>query len=188
MTFQAGKSLVGKFLVASRQLRDPNFLQTVVLMLEHGEEGALGVVLNRPTEKSITDVWDAIDADPVENPRPLYQGGPVPGPLIGLHTSEELSEKTVLPGLYLSLQRHSLDELVRQDNHPYRLFTSNSGWGGGQLEGELEIGGWLTAPGTLDDVFADPEELWQTVTKRIGLGIMLPGIDPGDLPPDVSLN
>ncbi|MEM6654748.1 MAG: YqgE/AlgH family protein [Planctomycetota bacterium] len=181
-------SLSGRLLIASRTLRDPNFLRTVVLMLEHGDEGALGVVLNRPTDRTLTEVWDAIDADPIANEKTLWRGGPVPGPLIGLHRSEPLGEKQVLPGLFMSMQRDSLDELVRQDEHAYRIYTGNSGWGGGQLEGEIKVGGWLTGDARPADLFADPEDLWPAVTKRIGLSIMLPGVEPEDLPPDANLN
>lgn len=181
-------NLAGQLLIASRTLRDPNFLRTVVLMLEHGEEGALGVVLNRATDRTLGEVWDAIDAEPISNSQTLWKGGPVPGPLIGLHHSESLGEKQVLPGLFMSMQRESLDQLVRQEQHTYRIYTGNSGWGGGQLEGEIKAGGWLTGTPLEDDLFAEPESLWQSVTKRIGLSIMLPGIEPADLPPDANLN
>ena len=181
-------SLAGKLLVASRNLRDPNFRQTVVLMLEHTDDGALGVVLNRPSTRTVSEVWEAVEFDPCESTQTINLGGPVPGPLIALHTSEEYAEKPLLPGLFLSMQRESVDPLVRQEEHPYRLYTGNSGWGGGQLEGELEAGGWLTAPATSEDVFAEPAALWPDVTNRIALDIMLPGLDTEDLPDDPSLN
>lgn len=181
-------SLAGHLLVASRKLRDPNFRETVVLLLEHNDDGALGVVLNRPTDRTIEDVWEAVAFDPCENQQALNQGGPVPGPLIALHTSEELSEKQVMPGLYLSMQKDTVDPLVRQDEHPFRLYSGNSGWGGGQLEGELQQGGWLLVGARVEDVFADYRSVWREVTSRIALDIMLPGTDPGEAPPDPSLN
>lgn len=181
-------SLAGHLLVASRKLRDPNFRQTVVLMLEHNDDGALGVVLNRITDRTIEQVWEAVEFDPVDNEQLLNQGGPVPGPLIALHTAEELAEKTVLPGLFLSMQKDTVDPLVRQDEHAFRLYTGNSGWGGGQLEGELKEGGWITTEGTVDDVFADPDGVWRDVTNRIALDVLLPGVDQDELPGDPSLN
>ncbi len=181
-------SLSGQLLVASRNLRDPNFRQTVVLLLEHNDDGALGVVLNRLSERTVTQVWDALEFDPCDCEQPINYGGPVPGPLIALHSCEELSEKGVLPGLFLSIQKEQVDELVRQDEHPFRLYSGNSGWGGGQLEDELKQGGWLNAPATAEDAFADPEELWRDVTNRIALDVLLPGSDPDDLPADPSLN
>ncbi|MEQ8846192.1 YqgE/AlgH family protein [Botrimarina sp.] len=180
--------LSGQLLVASRKLRDPNFRQSVVLLLEHNENGALGVVLNRPTERTVEQVWEAVEFDPCDCQQPLNYGGPVQGPLIALHTSEELSEKQVLPGLYLSMQRATVDPLVRQTKHPFRLYSGNSGWGGGQLEGELNEGSWLTTPAHSDDVFADPTTVWREVTSRIALAVMVPGLDPDRLPNDPSLN
>ncbi|MCA9239848.1 MAG: YqgE/AlgH family protein, partial [Planctomycetales bacterium] len=157
-------------------------------LLEHGEQGALGVVLNRVSDQTVSEVWDAIDADPCDCDQLMNIGGPVSGPLIALHTSEELSDKEVLPGLFMSLQRDQIDQLVRQAEHAFRLYSGNSGWGGGQLEGEMEIGGWLTTPAKAEDVFADPDDLWRDVTSRIGLKIMLPEKQRGKLPPDASLN
>ncbi len=181
-------TLAGKLLIASRKLRDPNFRQTVVLLLEHNDDGALGVILNRPTDRTISEVWEAVDFDPCDNEQLLNQGGPVPGPLIALHTSEELSEKTLLPGLFLSMQKETVDPLVRQTKYPFRLYSGNSGWGGGQLEEELQQGGWLSGPAKRSDVFADAEKLWPQVTNRIALDIIAPGIDPKQLPPDPSVN
>jgi len=181
-------SLSGKLIVASRKLQDSNFLRTVILLLEHNEDGALGVILNRMADKTVAQVWDAIDADPCENQQNLNLGGPVPGPLIALHTAERLADNRVLPGLFVSMQRDAVDKLVRQQEHPFRLYTGNSGWGGGQLEDELKVGGWLTAPAQSEDVFTEPDKLWPEVTRRIGLSIVLPGLDPGDVPQDPSLN
>ncbi len=146
------------------------------------------MVLNRLGDRTVSEVWDAIDADPCDCQQLLNLGGPVSGPLIALHTSDELSEKQVLPGLHMSLQRDGIDRLVRQDEHPFRLYSGNSGWGGGQLEDEMKVGGWLTTPARVEDVFADPDALWRDVASRIGLEIMLPGKKFGKLPPDVGMN
>ena len=181
-------SLAGKLLIASRSLRDPNFCQTVVLILEHNDDGALGVVLNRPTTRSVSEVREAVEFDPCECDQEIYLGGPVPGPLIALHTSESHAEKTILPGLFLSMQKDTVDPLVRQTKYPFQLYTGNSGWGGGQLEGELRSGGWLTEDAKLKDVFSDASELWDTVTNRLALDVMLPGKLQDNLPDDPLLN
>ncbi len=181
-------SIAGKLLVASRHLRDPNFLRTVVLMLEHTGDGALGVVLNRPSERTVEEVWRVIDAPPCDSQAPIYVGGPVPGPLIALHGDASISEKQVLPGVFMAIERGKIDALVRQEQTPFRLYSGNSGWGAGQLEGEMKAGGWLVTDTAEEDVFADPSELWPTVTKRIGLKIMLPKTPPNQLPNDPSMN
>jgi putative transcriptional regulator len=182
------KSLTGHFLVASRYLRDPNFVRSVVLMIHHSDEGAMGVVINRPSDKTICEVWEMIGNDPVERDDRIYVGGPVPGPIIGVHGLEALSEHEIFPGLYVSTNRDELDMLVRKENLPIRLCSGHAGWGSGQLEGELEAGGWLFTRANKDDVFADYETIWKTVTQRIGLEIMAPELDFEQVPPDASMN
>ncbi len=184
----ADLSLAGHFLVASRYLRDPNFAQSVVLMIHHDREGAVGVVINRPSDKTVRDVWELIGNDPCDRDDFIYVGGPVPGPLLALHLLEAFSDHEVLPGLYVSKNRDALDLIVRKKNIPLRLCSGNAGWGSGQLEGEMEAGGWLSTRATLDDVFADHESIWKTVTQRIGLEIMAPDLDSEHVPPDPSLN
>jgi putative transcriptional regulator len=181
-------SLTGHFLVASRYLRDPNFAKSVVLMIEHGEQGAMGVVINRPAEKSVRDVWDMIGYDPCDRDELIYIGGPVPGPLVAVHMLEPFSEREVLPGVFVATHRDALDLMVRKKGAPLRLYTGHAGWGSGQLESELEAGGWLTTPATKDEIFAEPDSIWKTVTQRIGLEIMAPDLDEKLVPPDPSLN
>lgn len=182
------KSLAGHFLVASRYLRDPNFVHSVVLMIHHDQEGAMGVIINRPSEKTVREAWEIIGNDPCDRDDPIYMGGPVPGPLIALHPLEVLADHEVLPGLYLSTHRDTLDVIVRKQDVSLRLLSGNAGWGSGQLEGELEVGGWLYTRATIDDVFADHEAIWKGVTQRIGLEIMAPELDFEHVPPDPSLN
>ena len=184
----ADHSLAGHFLVASRYLRDPNFAQSVVLMIHHDHQGAMGVVINRPSDKTVRDVWDMIGNDPCDRDDYIYVGGPVPGPLVALHRLEPFSDHEVLPGLYVSTQRDAVDKIVRKKGVPLRLCSGNAGWGSGQLEGEMEAGGWLSTRATVDDVFADHELIWKTVTQRIGLEIMAPDVDSEHVPPDPSLN
>lgn len=182
------KWLTGHFLVASRYLRDPNFVRSVVLMIHHSEEGAMGVVINRPADKTVRDVWDMKGYDPCERDERIYVGGPVPGPLVAVHTLEPFAESEVLPGVYVATHRDALDLIVRRKDMPLRLYSGHAGWGGGQLEGELEAGGWLTTQATHDEIFADHEAVWKSVTQRIGLEIMAPEVDSKQVPSDPSLN
>ncbi len=184
----ANKWLAGHFLVASRHLRDPNFAQTVVLMVHHDHQGAMGVVINRPSDKSVREVWEMIGNDPCEREDSIFVGGPVPGPLMALHTQAGISDHEIFPGLYFSTDRDELDVIVRKKNVSLRLCSGNAGWGSGQLEGEMEAGGWLWTKATIDDVFSDHESIWKTVTQRIGLEIMAPELDRGRIPNDPSLN
>src|SRR5262249_53668892 len=79
-------TLQGQFLIASHELRDPNFFHTIVLIVRHGEEGALGLVLNRPTKAQIKQVWEQVSDTPCETEERLYMGGPVEGLLMSIHT------------------------------------------------------------------------------------------------------
>lgn len=182
------KSLAGQFLVASPHLKDPNFTRTVVLMLQHESQGALGVVVNRPGNKTVEEVWAMIGGEPCPSDQRVYVGGPVPGPIIAIHDQRELAEKEVLPKLFMSMQRDAIDELVRKPRAVYRLFSGHSGWGAGQLEGELNVGGWLTATASAEEVFADYETVWSAVCGRIGRAILAVDIPPDRLPPDANMN
>jgi putative transcriptional regulator len=101
---------------------------------------------------------------------------------------QAFSDHQVLPGLFFSTNRDELDLIVRKKNVPFRLCSGNAGWSSGQLENEMEAGGWLSTQATVDDVFADHESIWKTVTQRIGLEIMAPEIDREHMPSDPSLN
>ena len=150
--------------------------------------------LNRVTDKTVSDVWHAIGEFACDNPQPVNSGGPVPGPLIALHKWEELGEKQVLPGVFMSVQKDVLDQIVSTPDGQFRVFSGHAGWGSGQLEGELEAGGWVTGPAEADDVFdadaleGDDRPLWHTVLNRIGLSIMLPGQSVDGPHGDSSLN
>lgn len=182
------KSLKGCFLVASPHMEDPNFARAVVLMIQHGTDGALGLVLNRSIDKTVQELWQEIDEPPCENRQRIHLGGPVSGPLMALHTVRKLGEWEVVPGVFFSAEREHLESLVRRSDAQFRLFVGHSGWGEGQLEGELEQGAWLTTPASLKYVFLDEEQLWPQVTRQIGSAILLSIVKPKHVPDDVSEN
>jgi putative transcriptional regulator len=180
--------LQGHLLVASPHLSDPNFLQTVVLMIHHSDEGAFGVVLNRPHENSIEDLWKEVAETPCKAKGLINVGGPVSGPLIALHTDESLAEMEVFPGVYFAAQREHLEKLIAQDTHRFRFFVGHSGWARGQLESELEQGSWLTAAATVDYVFYEDDDLWKKVTHQIGRSMLSSALRIDQVPPDPSVN
>jgi putative transcriptional regulator len=151
------KSLAGHFLIARPVLRDPNFVRSVVLMLQHGSVGAFGLVVNRKANVSGL-------------PFPVYVGGPCKSEgLLILHghadwVTEDIEKRQVAPGIFIG----DADCLKRISEPPpdtvlrYRLFTGNSGWGPGQLEGEVATGAWCIVPASDDFVFDTPvEEIWK---------------------------
>ncbi len=182
------ENLKGHFLVASPHLLDPNFVRTVVLMIHHSDEGAFGVVLNRPAENTISDLWEQVGETPCRSDRQVNVGGPVAGPLMAIHTDRDLAELEILPGVYFAAQRDNLEKLLLESEGPYRVFVGHSGWGGGQLEHELEEGAWLTAPATADQVFADDDDLWKKVSQNIGQSMLTSVLNIKHVPIDPSVN
>ena len=166
-------STVGKLLIAEPMLEDPNFDRTVVLMIEHTPDGALGVVLNRPTELEVDAVlgeWATLAA----RPQVLYMGGPVEqnGVLALARRTSEANEApgwTSVLGEVGTIDLHLDPEDVAPGIDGVRFFAGYSGWGGGQLEAELAEGAWLVVPADPGDVFApDPDAMWRAVLRRQG--------------------
>ena len=158
-------SLAAHFLIAPSQLRDPDFGQTVLLMIQHSEEQAVGIILNRPTNKTVREVWSGKKRP--ECDQPVYYGGPVPGPLMALHDDPSFAEIRVLPGVHYSVQKKNLEELVLRPGGVSRIFDSHAGWGPGQLERWIEAGGWLVVPARADLVFDTGPGLWEETLKLV---------------------
>lgn len=182
------ESLQGRLLVATPRLPDENFFRTVVLMVQHNEHGALGVVLNRSSGRSVQELWEDLGDSPCEAQQPVHLGGPVTGPVMAVHTAEDLADLEIFPGVYLAAQKANLDKLVCQQEHRFRVYLGHAGWGGGQLEGELEQGAWLTASATGDYVFYDGDDLWEKVAKHIGADLLISTLKLKEVPDDPSVN
>jgi len=175
-------SLKGSFLIASPGLLDPNFTRTVVFLAEHNEQGAFGLVLNRPAKVKVAELWGAISNESSSYEGPTFVGGPVQrNAVLLLHGYHDLARETepVIPGVYLGSEVDLLGELIGRHSeggsHAYlelprfRVFCGYSGWGEGQLDSELRAGGWLTCPATVDLVFnTPPQRLWNVVLEAIG--------------------
>lgn len=181
-------SLKGQFLVASPHLPDPNFYRSVVLMVAHDENGAFGLVLNRPTPSTVREVWELLGAEDCTSELPIHLGGPVAGPITAVHGWKACAENEVLPGVYFASHKDHLDRLVRKQPSKLRVFSGYSGWGAGQLEQELEMGGWMTTPALPGEIFGDSQVLWRDVARRIGLDILGASLPVGELPDDPSMN
>ncbi len=180
-------SLQGHLLLASPELRDPNFYQTVVLIVRHDEEGAFGLVLNRPTSMGIAEVWRQVSDTPFETPDPVYLGGPVHGPLMALHTQPEYAEIEVLPNLCYSVQSDQLEQLVAQYQGDIKFFLGFAGWGRGQLEMELGEGAWLSPKATSEQIFETDHTLWKRLIQQHH-SPLLSALGIKHIPPDPSMN
>jgi len=164
-------SLRGRLLVAAPSLADPNFARAVVLVLDHGPDGAVGIVLNRPSDAAVADPLPAW-RDVVAEPRVLFVGGPVAGDTaIGLGAAATGSEDGGFDPLDVDVGVGTVDLSRDPSEVPLeelRVFCGYAGWSEGQLESELAEGSWVVAAVTpQDDVFgADPDELWARVLRR----------------------
>lgn len=152
----------GKLLVASPVLVDPNFFRTVVLVLQHDLAGALGVVLNRPSDELVENHLPAF-ARSTCPPGVVFVGGPVqPAVAVGLDGSGEPTGDLIVPGV-------SMVDFSRDPGGPLRIFSGYAGWGAGQLEVEMETDAWLVFPAIAGDVFhPEPGKLWSAVLRRQG--------------------
>ena len=162
-------SLQGQLLVASPGLFDPNFRRTVVLVTEHNEDGAAGLVLNRPTEAEVSEVVPQLESLVDDGDR-VFMGGPVQtnGVLV---LGEFLDPDDAAVPLFGSLGFPSLEEPeeVVPLTTRRRIFAGYAGWGSGQLEDELAREDWILEAAQNDDAFTEaPEGLWADVLRRKG--------------------
>ena len=171
-SLQSG-SLAPTLLLSMPQLVDPHFKQTVVLLCEHGEEGAFGLVLNRQTETPASSVVRLTPPVDVDNGLQLWIGGPVEperGWILMGDEPLDADSVEVSDGLYLSTSPDLLRRLL-VDRPPdrARLLTGYAGWGAGQLDEELAASAWLVAAVQLDLIFdTAPADMWETAIRRLG--------------------
>ncbi len=183
-------SLQGHLLVASRDLVDPNFLRAAVLMVQHNDQGALGLILNRPTTTTIRDaVRHVSDAKCVRGDDLLFLGGPCQGSLMAVHGHSLLKEIEVIPDVYFSAETQNLERLMAlQDDGPVRFFVGFAGWDAGQLEAELKSGSWRTAVATEDHIFRSEKDLWEELMRHLAGNDLLSTLNIKHVPSDPSLN
>jgi putative transcriptional regulator len=182
------ESLEGQLLIAAPQLLDPNFVKTVLLMIQHDQEGAFGLVLNRPVSKTVQELWREVGSSPCHCTQPIYLGGPVPGPLMSLHANPELAEISVLPGVFFAAKKQHLDALVIDETVASKVFIGHAGWGPGQLESEINEGAWHAAPATPEVIFSQQEELWEIAMRQFGDTLLQSMLRIKNIPPDPSVN
>jgi putative transcriptional regulator len=176
-----GASLQGRLLIASPMLVDPNFRRSVVLIAEHGDEGAMGVVLTRPSESPVADAVPELAAL-VDDGALVWVGGPVdPAAVVVLAEFEEPDDAaTIVLGDVGFLPPESARDEVPPTRRA-RVFAGYAGWGPGQLEAELEQEAWVVEPAAADDVFVDAAtDLWSAVLRRKGGQYAILALMPAD--------
>jgi putative transcriptional regulator len=164
------ESLSGQLLLAAPSLLDPNFRRTVVLIGAHSEDGAMGVVLNRPSQVTVGEAVPQLEPA-VGEWETVYVGGPVqPNSIVFLaeFLDPSIAGLIVLGRIGFPAPEAEVEELAEATERR-RVFAGYAGWGGGQLDAELDHGDWIAHPAQPEDVFAeDPEELWGRVLTRKG--------------------
>ena len=162
-------TLQGQLLIASPGLLDPNFRRTVVLVTEHNDEGAAGLVLNRPSPTEVAEVVPMLEPL-VDDGDQVWVGGPVQ-PNAVLVLGEFIDPDDAAVPLFGSLGFPSLedpDEVVPATTRR-RVFAGYAGWSSGQLEDELAREDWIIEPALPDDAFTEaPDDLWSNVLRRKG--------------------
>ncbi|MCS7025009.1 MAG: YqgE/AlgH family protein [Bryobacteraceae bacterium] len=161
----------GRLLIAKRDLSDPNFAETVVFLLDYSRKGALGLILNRPTNISVARVFRDLPSAQARSDK-VFSGGPVePSSLRALQRSATRLEgaRAVIDEVYVVSESAQIDKAFRQGVPPeeLRFFAGYAGWAPAQLDREIELGAWLLTDADADLVFhAKPESLWKLLIRR----------------------
>jgi len=177
----------GSALVAAPALQDPNFHRTVVLIIDHGASGSLGVVLNRPSDVPVRDVLP-LWGPHATLPRALYVGGPVQrraalcvAALPAGVDAERTEGMIKVCGSLALIDLEADPELMAPRLRGLRVFAGYAGWGAGQLAGEIGRGDWVVVPALADDVLAPPDtDLWSRILRRQGMPLALLATYPAD--------
>jgi putative transcriptional regulator len=162
------ESLRGHLLIAAPVLIDPNFVRAVVLIAEHNDDGAMGVVLNRPTEASIGDVVPDLSAL-VDEDEVVFIGGPVQpqGVMVLAQFGDPADAALPIDGELGFVALEADADAVEAERT--RAFAGHAGWGPGQLDAEVEEETWFVAPFEHEDAFTDdPDDLWSRALLRKG--------------------
>jgi len=163
----------GTFLIAARGMRDPNFAQTVVLVIESDDQGAFGLIINRPTRYTLDELWPEIAGLEVHS---VYLGGPVfPNRLLFLLRSDDAPQemRQVLPGVHLGSDELTLKRIIAAGEGEFRTYAGYSGWAPGQLDAEIARGDWHMLPAERRFIFDPrPAEIWKQLIQRVDIQVV----------------
>ncbi|MCA9039698.1 MAG: YqgE/AlgH family protein [Planctomycetaceae bacterium] len=169
------ESLKGKYLIASRQLRDPNFYKSVVLVVEDdATEGTMGLIINHPSALRVSQAVEGFFYLPETEER-LFIGGPVePTALFLLHSFSEYKdgESNILPGIFMGSSAETFEQVIESlstgnSGRWFRVFSGCAGWAPMQLQNEISRGDWLIHPAATEDLLcAEPYEFWEKMSRE----------------------
>ncbi len=164
-------NLEGQLLVASPNWQHETFGRTVCLVVHHRPVGAIGIVLNRDLRLPDEQLWQQLAGEKVITRRAaLTAGGPQSGPVVALHSRQDLAEYTSAEGVYFAAQIQNLQELVTTaaDDSQVKIIIGQSDWAPGELDSEFRQGKWLPLPVTPQVVFADSRVMWSQALRKVG--------------------
>jgi putative transcriptional regulator len=164
---------------------DPNFAHAIVLMVQHGDDGALGLIVNRPLDVTVAEALEQVLEGEESIEGSLHEGGPCEGPLMVVHCDPGASQIEVAEGIHFTAEKSQIEALVHNQANPIRFFVGYAGWSPGQLEKELEGGSWLLTEADQLRVFNASDKLWSRLVAELTLR---PWVDPTRIPPDASVN
>lgn len=172
-------NLTGHFLIAMPGLQDDNFHQTVTLICEHNDEGAMGITLNRKSHFLMAELFNELNIDSShQNPAILYEGGPMqPESGFILHRYEEGREwentTRVNDEICLTTSKDIIESIANDDGpKDFHISLGYAGWSTEQLTGEIVDNSWLTTPASADKIFNTPsEDIWLTSAQWIGINM-----------------
>jgi putative transcriptional regulator len=181
-------SLQGHFLAANPHQLDPDFIEAVILVVEHDDRGAMGVIVNCPRDQheGISQQRSAKGRWP-EEPR-LCFGGPVTGPLMAVHADGALAGIEILPGVFFEGEEEQVFALMRSTEQPYKAFTGHVGWRPRQLEYEVEYGIWRAISATAVEIFSNADNLWDRLLKEVSDSLLQAMCNVTYIPTDASVN
>jgi len=163
----------GTFLIAARSMRDPNFAQTVVLLIEYDAQGAFGLIINRPTRHTLAELWPEIVGLEAHS---VYLGGPVfPNRLLFLFRSDDAPQemRQVIPGVHLGSNELTLKRIIAAGEGEFRAYAGYSGWAPGQLDAEIARGDWHLLPAERRFIFdPQPAEVWEELIQRVDIQVV----------------
>lgn len=161
------------FLVAARGMQDPNFAQTVILLIDYDAQGAFGLIINQPTRHNLAEIWPEITGLEAHS---VFWGGPVfPNRLLFLLRSEDAPQdmRQVIPGVYLGSDELALKRIIAEGQEEFRTYAGYSGWAPGQLDNEIARGDWHLVPAERRFVFFPrPEEVWDELIQHVDIQVV----------------